>query len=334
MTRSPNGCRGGIRGRLASVTFILLTLMYGGVVVYADQYFDVDVKLGLPIDLGAWLLLAVIASWLLRYSRWHYLLSRLGGNPAFFRGFIIYLSGFAYTATPGKGGELVRARYLTRIGFTNAQVVAAFVFERSFDLIVVLLIASFAFLTHDLLHLSGVFVAAVVCALVLFVGIAGRLEGQSGGSSSGGVRILTRFRKGLAGCGKHLKDLVKLPVLLVSFILGLFAWLLIAVSFVLLLHGMSLTLPLNVGLSSYPLSMLAGAASMLPGGVGATEASLAFILAQNGISFAEALSAAIAIRILTLWSAILVGGLCVLYLELDINRYDDVAVADDSAAER
>jgi uncharacterized protein (TIRG00374 family) len=57
-------------------------------------------------------------------------------------------------------------------------------------------------------------------------------------------------------------------------------------------------------------AMLLGAASMIPGGLGATEAALVYQLTQAGMPFADAVAAAIAIRLSTLWFAILLGILC------------------------
>jgi uncharacterized membrane protein YbhN (UPF0104 family) len=51
---------------------------------------------------------------------------------------------------------------------------------------------------------------------------------------------------------------------------------------------------------------------MIPGGLGATEAALVYQLMQAGMPFADAVAAAIAIRISTLWFAILLGILSLL----------------------
>jgi uncharacterized membrane protein YbhN (UPF0104 family) len=59
-------------------------------------------------------------------------------------------------------------------------------------------------------------------------------------------------------------------------------------------------------------AMLLGAASMIPGGLGATEAALVYQLTQAGMPFADAVAVAIAIRLSTLWVAILLGILCLL----------------------
>lgn len=305
-----------MRAKVLSYSFIALSLIYGSTVVFADQYFDIEIQVAFDTKLWALLVGIIFGSWFLRYLRWNYLLSQLGHHHSFVRGFVIYLSGFAYSATPGKGGELVRLRYLSRLGVSGGEVLAAFLYERSLDLLIVLFLACLAFLNHELFYLSTLFVIVVVGLIVIIIIIASRLSGSMGEQLLPIASITARIRHGLSECGSYIKDLAKLNVLFASISLGLAAWFLVAISFVLLLDGMKVVLPMNVGLSAYPLSMLSGAASMLPGGVGATEASLAFILTQNGVFFSQALTAAIAIRLLTLWSAIAVGILCVAGLEL------------------
>ncbi len=53
--------------------------------------------------------------------------------------------------------------------------------------------------------------------------------------------------------------------------------------------------------------MLAGAASMMPGGVGSTEVTIVALLAVFGVSTGQATLAAVGIRFATLWFAVLCG---------------------------
>ena len=52
---------------------------------------------------------------------------------------------------------------------------------------------------------------------------------------------------------------------------------------------------------------LFGAASMIPGGLGAMEAALVFQLVEHGVSDSSAMSLAISIRLVTLWFGMLLG---------------------------
>ena len=86
-------------------------------------------------------------------------------------------------------------------------------------------------------------------------------------------------------------------------------------SFVLLLHQLGAGLPVLAGLSVYPMAMLAGAVSMIPGGLASTEATIVVLVTSQGASAGTAALAAIGIRLATLWFAILCGLLAVALLE-------------------
>jgi len=108
-----------------------------------------------------------LVSYLLRYVRWHWLLSRTGNKTPMVVGFLAYLAGFAFTATPGKVGELVRIRYLAPLGVAPWKVLAAFVYERAFDLIVVLLLAALVIEQMEVFVAAFGFVLLFLAALIL-----------------------------------------------------------------------------------------------------------------------------------------------------------------------
>ena len=57
----------------------------------------------------------------------------------------------------------------------------------------------------------------------------------------------------------------------------------------------------------FTFSMIVGAISMMPGGLGSTEATAVFLLMAIGIDFEIAFLGTVIIRIITLWFAILLG---------------------------
>ena len=125
------------------IGFALITCLYLGLLIWLDarkQVFTHLPQLWQP-------LLAMIgmalASFMLRFARWQWLLSRLGHRPPLMYSFLAYLSGFVFTATPGKVGELVRIRYLSPAGAPPKDTIGVFVFERLFDLLAVLILAAF-----------------------------------------------------------------------------------------------------------------------------------------------------------------------------------------------
>lgn len=64
----------------------------------------------------------------------------------------------------------------------------------------------------------------------------------------------------------------------------------------------------------FVLASLVGAASMIPGGLGATEATMIAMLVARGVAPLEATAAAVAIRTVTLWFGILLGILNLMFI--------------------
>jgi uncharacterized protein (TIRG00374 family) len=305
----------GLRLDRALYAFGLVTVLYLGALVVLDwrkQVFSGSQALWgfLPLMAGM-----SFSTYLLRYARWHWLLARAGHRTPVVSGLLAYLSGFAFTATPGKVGELVRIRYLLPMGVPPWKTLAAFVYERALDLLVLMVLASLATRRMDVLGL-------VLGLVGLFLGVLGWMAYRP--ALMGRVVVLLRrlgarrlariartLRDGVRGCVFWIRPLD----VLVSLVLGTLAWGLTALSFVLLLLQLGAGVPVLAGLSIYPIAMLAGAVSMIPGGLASTEATLVALVTSHGASATLAALAAIGIRLATLWFAILCGLLAVVLLE-------------------
>lgn len=304
-----------MKPRYAAATFWLVGLAYIGLLFWLDQdkgrFSQLDeLLMTMPILLGC-----ALTALILRGLRWQWLLTRAGHSTGMTRGLLAYFTGFAFTATPGKVGELVRIRYLQPMGVPAARVISAFVFERTLDLLVVLGIALLAAWHWDVFPVVVGFVLLVVSVVLWMVRHPSHFDGLihvlSGWGFSRVSRMFELIKEGIASSTAWLTPLD----LVVSLVLGTVAWGLTTFAFVFLLNQLGISLPLLTSLAIYPTAMLAGAASMLPGGLGSTEAAVIALLAGMGVSVSQGAIAAIGIRLATLWFAILLGFLSMLFLE-------------------
>ena len=97
-------------------------------------------------------------------------------------------------------------------------------------------------------------------------------------------------------------------------ILGSVAWILQGMAFIYLLEHFSVEVSLWVAIGIYAASLLAGAISFIPGGVGTTEAAMAFLLIAVGADKQTALIIPVIARIASLWFAVILGTASVLTL--------------------
>ena len=300
--------------RTAAAAFALLTCCYIGIFALLETRRHLQ---GLGQFLGALpvLLSLTAVGWVARFLRWQWLLRRAGCRVPAGPALLAYLSGFAFTATPGKVGELVRMRYFASYGVPHWKVLAAFVYERACDLVVVLLLATLAFHDPRLFALATAFVGGIVAIVLLFALRPAVLTHAQVRSRRAGHRRLARLarflRNGLAGCRLWLRP----ADLGISVTLALVAWGTTSLALVYLARSMGLALPVLSGLGIYPLAMLVGAASMLPGGVGTTEAVIVAMLAARGVPWQAAAVVALGARLATLWFAMAAGLLSVGCLE-------------------
>jgi len=257
----------------------------------------------------------VLCSYLVRYQRWHTVLRAQGHRVPWRSGLYAYLAGFAFTASPGKAGELLRIRYFSRLGVPASTTLATFVYERALDLLVITALSAAA---ARLVPVFGV-LAAIVLALILGLCVmacwpalqrfAAALISRLPGAS---VRRLAMFL--LAGA-RDLRPLLRPGLTSVSALYGAAAWLLTSVAFAWLCLAMGIQVSWEHALSIYPLAMLVGALSFVPGGVGTTEAAIVLMLGALGVATDIALAVAIGIRLASLWLAVLVGMLTMASLE-------------------
>ena len=252
-------------------------------------------------------------SFLLRYARWRRLITKAGYPVRTGEGLLAYLAGFAFTASPGKAGELVRCRYFSTFGVPVRTTFAAFLYERSMDLLVVLALSALALWTSNLFVPALVFVLSVL-GLLIAIARWGHWTENRGILRPGSIILwASRFiRGGLEDCKVWLNP----SDLLVSAAIGIMAWSMVCLAFIGLIGFLGIMLPLSFSFSLYPLAMLAGAASMIPGGVGTTEAAIVLLLSSAGVSIEQAALAALGIRVATLWFAMACGLVCVFILEL------------------
>ncbi|KMM74597.1 membrane protein [Xanthomonas sp. NCPPB 1128] len=291
---------------------LFVVLLCGGYLAalwWIDRGNGTFARLGAIWPLLALAVLPVSASYLCRFWRWRWLLQRQGHTVPFGLGWTAYLAGFALTATPGKAGELLRIRYFARMGVPAGRTLAVFVFERASDLLVIL---ALSLLAAPVFPTLGTLAAVVLGFVALLFGAAA-WPALLAWLESVGRRLPGRWLRGAAQfavfAAMELRACLGTAQMVRSLIAGAGAWGLTSAVFVGLCHGLGLHLDPLVAFGIYPLAMLIGALSFVPGGVGTTELAIVLMLDRLGVATADAIAVAVAARLVTLWYAVAVGAL-------------------------
>jgi len=257
-----------------------------------------------------------LLNYVIRILRWRSYLKKLGHEfPLRFLA-MTYVAGFAYTLSPGKVGEIVRARYYVPRGVRLSEITAAFFAERLLDIVAMLALASLLLTTAPrfagfLGLVAGMVVAILACVSLLpWSTIAQKLEASH--------RLPGRLRKGLLGLASTLvstRPLLSPGMLAAGFAAGLLAWGLEGARLG-LLSSIYPEVPLALAgaVGVYGIAVLVGGLSFLPGGLGSTEAAMTGLLVTHGFTLSQGLLVTLTCRLVTLWLGVCIGWLAVLTL--------------------
>jgi uncharacterized protein (TIRG00374 family) len=115
-------------------------------------------------------------------------------------------------------------------------------------------------------------------------------------------------------------QMVRFKELMVTLFLSIIAWFFECLGFYIVINsfGIENIVHINIFVATfiYGFATIAGAITMLPGGLGATDASIAFLLVTlQGIAENVAVAATLIIRVATLWFAVIVGIVSILFYQ-------------------
>lgn len=260
--------------------------------------------------------LLCLLNYLLRGLRWRAWMAHYQRPLGMREGLRLYVAGYALTPTPGNLGEAVRGLWLVPQPLSTAQSLAIFGAERLADLLGLLLMAlpALAWLWWQSpwrppeLTLVSAWLPALA-TLLLSLGVLLLL----------GTAVRHALRKGRLG--RWTARLVWLQEAWVCLALQPWRWLLLTLlawsaqglAVALLCRAAGLDLSAWLAAGFYALAMVGGALSALPAGLGGTEAILLALLVGQGATLGTAVAVTVLVRLLTLWLAVALGLLALLY---------------------
>lgn len=241
-----------------------------------------------------------VLNYLLRGQRWRLWMAHYRRPLPPLAGLRLYLAGYTFTPTPGNVGEAARG-LLLRQPLGTADSLAIFGAERLADLLALLLLTLPG--VWWLLQrpeaaawqgpLIGVVVAAGLLALGLFFAWRRSLFARLPWLHAAWLCLARRPWNWLA--------------------LTLLAWAAQGLATWLVCRELGLAITPLLATGFYALAMVGGALSMLPAGLGGTEALLTGLLVLAGAPLATAVGITVLVRLLTLWLAVALGALALLY---------------------
>lgn len=263
----------------------------------------------LPVIMGL-----VLLNYFFRFARWEYYLRVLKIKIPVSESFGIFMSSLAMAVTPGKMGEVLKSYFLKSLHGTPMSKSMPIVFaERVTDFLALLIISFIG--AYEIGYGKKLI---VILALVFAAGIAVIA------SRSASTKIIHLIEK-IPVIAKRIvlienayessRTMLSGEKLFYSTVLGLIGWSFECAGFFFVLEGLNIHLRILSSDFIYAFSTVVGAISFLPGGLGATETSLAGLLVLAKIPKGEAVAAVFIIRAATLWFAVFIGVMVLSYMQ-------------------
>lgn len=307
------------------VTFVLLLLVAlgAGIGVYTDVS-----NLAEQIVTFAWWTVApalalAFSNYVCRFGKWHYFLKVVGYRPELNDSGLVFFSGLAMSVTPGKLGEVLKSYLLKQTSDVPAAAsVPVVVAERLTDMLALLVLAAFGVATLG--YGGDIMAAAVAICLLVLVPVLWRGCGEWLLDLAAKAPLLSNKREWLGQLRDTMYTLVGARSLAAGTVISVVAWFAECLSFWFILHGVGAQVTLADAVFAYSLGTIAGAVTMLPGGLIATEASMVFLIAElfGRASPSQAVTAVLLVRLCTLWFAVLVGALALARIRKKLGGVD------------
>ena len=326
---------------------IVLSLVFGVLVVAALSLVADARQLATTLRGFAWglapaILGLTLGNYALRFLKWQYYLRLIGVRGLGTRDSLgIFFSAFTMVMTPGKVGELLKSYLLRRVAGTpvaaSAPIIVA---ERLTDGLAMVGLAALGLTSVRFgwpvlaLTLAG---GAVGVALVQHRPLAERLLAAGERSR---VRALATRVHHLREFYESAYELLRPGPLGLAVAIGVVSWSGECVAFYLVLLGLGLPASWSLLIAAtaiLALATLIGSVSMLPGGLGVADASIAgmllLVVAPTTALMTRdvAVAASLLIRFATLWFGVLLGALVLLLYHRRFGALPDLSGAGREA---
>lgn len=258
-----------------------------------------------------WILSAALMSYGLRFAKWHYLVRQVqpaGLSPG--TDARIFFSGFPLSVTPGKLGEAVKAVWLkSACGLPISRGLTVVVADRLSDAGAMLVLGTLGVFAFPGAWPAFALVAGGLAGI--WVAIRWRSLGDRVLEMSERLPLGSRWAPAARRFLDSAHDVFRPRQTLVAVGLASLAWLGEGLATFGVLLGLGVSPSLStaaVAVFAFAFATIVGALSALPGGLGATEASLAGLLGWLvPLPASTAVAATLMLRLATLWFAVLIG---------------------------
>ena len=322
------------------LTGVLLgVVVVSGLILLSDREALVDAAESFDLRLVPLILGLTIGNYLLRYFKWEFYLRRVGvdqlapGTSA-----LIFISGFSMAMTPGKVGEFLKALLVrAKTGVPMTRTLPVVFAERITDGLSMVVLSTVGLLAFRVGWPLFLLMSFVLGAILVFIQQEALVEALL--RRLGETRLLEGRIDQLRELYRSTRILLRPRPLTQMAALSSASWFLECLVLYVILRGLGFEHSWNLILAAtfvFATSAWLGGASLLPGGLGATEASATALLVVTvddpAMTGSVAAAATLILRFATLWFGVAVGLAALAVTSRWLGRSLDVETASETPA--
>ena len=292
----------------AIIIVFLILVFYIGFIAYSD-FTEFSSNLGkfkiefLPIILGF-----SFVSYFILGIRQKILLEKLGIELKFKENFLLYFSGLSMIITPGGVGEAIKSYYLKKKhGHKISKTLPLVLVERFHDLGVVISVIAFTLIFLQINEVVILEIIIVILIIIVYVLVRIKKLFLKTTNLFKRIKKLRKIIDKITESYDGMHQMLESKTTVKAWGIGMVAQIFYALSIYSVFLAFDQDLGIMFTTEVVYSSILFGAISLLPGGVGLTEISTVNFLMGKGLEISLATSIIIMIRLATIWLATIMG---------------------------
>lgn len=298
--------------RNVMIGVVLGIIVIAGFMAFIDFKKVIHAMVNMPVHLLVLAFALTFCSYLFRLWKWHSFTKWSGFGLSLKDNTVIFFTGLMMSITPGKAGELIKSYFMqVKADVPYSESVPIVIYDRITDMLAMLALVAIGLLVYP-------FGASSLVILIVLMGI-GFFVLQRRSLMTGLIDVATkpqklrRFRSSFHHFYNQTLFLMQGRFLTFSFLVSFASWSLECVSLYFVIQAFGLDVSLLASILTFSLGTIAGALSMIPGGIGAAEGSLTGLLVYFGVSGSLAVTISLIIRFVTLWFGVILGVIVFLF---------------------
>ena len=279
-------------------------------------------KLSLAMKDFRWTFLFVLfilttINYLFRFLKWDFFLKKAGVYLNLKDNLFVFFSGLSMIITPGKIGEIWKGWLIKDInGAELSKTVPVVIVERITDVLGLAILSLFGILYYN----EGIYL--ILALFLIFLGFLTAVKSKTISN-----RIISMLEHKMGKYAENIKTMHKTfeatmePKGLIGMsLLSAFAWFFECLGMYLVILGFKESIDMTLATFIFSFASLAGAVSMIPGGLGVAEATISGLLQFFGLTVAISVGIAIIVRFGTLWYGAIMGVSVYLLFKKEVKK--------------